>query len=535
MPVAITNQVSQHNEDKYEMFLGGIRDYFNSTLASHGKALFTTDAPEDLFSIFLDKLPSSVRQHYTCNACRRFVNTYGGVVTITPEGETIPVMWPDEVPELYQASIDAVKNAVAKAKVTGVFYAGGKVWGQPVTGEWHHMSVIPNGVSFSSLTKTPFQAMAEKREDYKTLIGALVEFPIEAVKQALLVLKTDSLYRSEKVLGVAEWLLGVHKNRTVKNKRTRDNLTWLAVATAPAGFCHVKSSMIGTLLEDIVSGLPFETINRRFADKMHPLQYQRPQSLPSAGNIAQAEKIFSQLQAAGSLERRFARLDELQLIWQPTAKEEQPKPASEGVFSHIKPKGAITVKNLDIPAITMTWKKFYETVLPIADKIEFFVPRGRQNYMALITSVNEDAPPILQWDTAEQRNPVSWYVKINGSYTSDWNLSEREWCNVTGVTFKPSMWYGDFKHQGEGVVFILAGAVDKRYENSGNALFPETLKSELHSIRKTIEAYSRNAVLQGVDEASACGIALGKGSNYNLVFRVTSNGQQVSYKLDRWD
>lgn len=535
MSVAIASQISQHNEDEYEMFLGGIREYFNSTLANYGKALFTTDAPEDLFDIFLSKLPVSVRQHYTCNACKKFVNLFGNIVTITPEGKTIPVMWPNEVPELYQASVDAIKKAVAKAKVTGVFYAGGKAWGQPVTGEWHHMSVIPNGVSFNSLTKTPFQAMAEKREDYKTLISVLVEFPVEAIEQALLVLKTDSLYRSEKVLGVAEWLLGVHKNRTVKNKRTRDNLTWLAVATAPAGFCHVKSSMIGTLLEDIVSGLPFETISRRFADKMHPLQYQRPQSAPSAGNIAQAEKLISQLKASGSLERRFAQLDELQLIWRPTATKEQLKPAGEGVFSHIKPKGSVTVKNLNIPAITMTWKKFFETVLPTAEKIEFFVPRSRENYNALVTAVNADAPPILQWDTEEQRNPVSWYLYHNGSHPSDFNLTAGEWCNVTGVTFKPSMWYGDFKHQGEGVVFILAGAVDKCWQNSGNALFPEALKSELHSIRKTIEAYSRSAVLQGVDEASACGIGLGKGGNYNLTFRVTSNGQQISYKLDRWD
>jgi len=541
MTVTIVNQISQHNENAYEVFLGGIREYFNSTLENYGKALFTTDATKDLFSIFLSKLPANTRQHYTCNACKKFVNSFGGVITITSGGNTIPVMWPDKVPELYQISVDAVKNVVSKSKVTGVFYAGGKAWGQPVTPdkkrniEWYHMSVIPKGVSFNSLTKTPFQAMAEKREDYKTLIGALVEFPAEAIEQALVVLRTDSLYRSEKVLGVAEWLLSVHKMRTVKNKRTRDNLTWLAVATAPAGFCHVKSSMIGTLLEDIVSGLSFETISRRFADKMHPLQYQRPQSAPSAGNIAQAEKLISQLKAAGSLERRFARLDELQLVWHPAAKQEQIEPDGEGVFSHIKPKGSVSVKNLEIPAITMTWKKFSETVLPIADEIEFFVPHGRENYTALVTAVNADAPPILQWDTEERRNPVSWYLYHNGSLPSDWDLSADEWCNVTGIAFKPSMWYGDFKHQGEGVVFILEGAVDKRWKKSGNALFPETLKSELHGIRKTIEAYSRSAVLQGIDDASACGIGLSKSGNYSFIFRVASNGQQVSYKLDRWD
>lgn len=535
MTIVAASKVSQHNEDEYEIFLSKIKKYFNSTLESYGKVLFNTNTPE-LFDIFLSNFPLSIRQHYTCNTCQKFVNTFGGVVAITSEGDTIPVMWAEDVPELYRVSVNAVKSIVAKSKITGVFYASGNVWGKSTTGDWRHMSVIPGGVSFNSVVKSSFQAMAENREDYKTLINGLIEFPVEAVEQALLVLKTDSLYRSEKVLGVAEWLLKVHKMREVRNKRTRDNLTWLAVATAPAGFCHIKSSMIGTLLEDIVIGLPFDTISRRFSTKMHPLQYQRPQSVPTRGNIEQAEKIIAQLEAEGSLDRRFARLDELQLLWRPVEKNEPVKPSGEGVFSHIKAKGeASAVKNLEIPVITVTWKKFLETVLPTAESIEFFVPARRNNYTALVTAVNVDSPPILQWDTEEQRNQVSWYVYHNGSSPSTWNLSAGEYYKVTGITLKPSMWFGNLKHQGESVIFILNGAIDNRRDRTGNALFPETLKSELHSIRKTIEAYSKSAVLQGIGEASACGICMDNKGNCNLIFRVTSGGQQISYKLDRWD
>lgn len=54
--------------------------------------------------------------------------------------------------------------------------------------------------------------------------------------------------------------------------------------------------MIGTLLDDIASGMSFDSVSRRFAEKMHPLQYQRPQAAPSAGNIAQAEKIVEKLE-----------------------------------------------------------------------------------------------------------------------------------------------------------------------------------------------------------------------------------------------
>ena len=112
-----------------------------------------------------------------------------------------------------------------------------------------------------------------------------------SLAQALKLLKSEALYRSEKVLGQAQWLYDLH--RALPSRRNRDHVLWRAVAAAPAGFCHPRSSMIGTLLEDLAAGMPFDDVSRRFAEKMHPLLYQRPQAAPSAGNIAQAEKIVA--------------------------------------------------------------------------------------------------------------------------------------------------------------------------------------------------------------------------------------------------
>jgi hypothetical protein len=523
---------AEHRQDRYEEFLQDIRAEFNASIHNNG-ALFTTDAA-DLFEVFISGFPPQVQQHYVCDACYKFVEKFGGVVTINSNGYTSSAIWPRLVPPLYSQSVDNAKRIVENSKVTGVFFAVGQEWGKPRTGEWRHMSVTSGVAEFSHAIKSAGQMMAEKREDYKLLHKALKQYPLEAVRQASAITRTDALYRSEKVSGIISWFEGVHKATKTKNKRTRDNLIWLAVATAPAGFCHIKQSMIGTLLDDIIAGFSFETISRRFYDKMHPLQYQRPQVAPTVGNIAQAEKVIKRFDAAGSLDRRFARIDEVKLIWKPVEQRERPVRDSEGVFGHLKSKGAYEVRNLDIPPVTMTWSKFEQTVLQSAEAIEFYVPSRRDSYTALVTAVNYNAPPILQWDSKAQRNPVSWYLYHNGSLPSDWGLTPG-FHTVTGISFKPSMWYGNFSHYGQGVVFILDGAKDGRYESSGNALFTETLKREFREIRATIEAYSRNAVLQGYDEASACGIALSSGDSWSAVFRVLSDGQKTHYKLDRWD
>ena len=286
--------------------------------------------------------------------------------------------------------------------------------------------------------------------------------------------------------------------------------------------------------------MAFGQIKARFDAKMNPLQYQRPTAAPSASNIARAEKIVAQLRSRGALERRFAKLGDLQMRWQPSAHADAAVlgSAPREVFSHLKEqtkrKGPAQV---EVPPLTMTWEKFARTVLPTAASIEFLVPAGRQSFLAFVTAKNPDAPPILQWDTAEQRNPVSWYLYVNGSLASQWNLLPGSFQPVTAVVHHPPMWDSQrpLPQHGEKVVFVLKGARDTQYTKS-SGFFPEFLKSEYHEIRSTLEAYATGAVIAGKEEAEACGICLQKGQTWNYTFRVASqDGIRTTYVLDRWD
>lgn len=182
----------------------------------------------------------------------------------------------------------------------------------------------------------------------------------------------------------------------------------------------------------------------------------------------------------------------------------------------------------------MTWDKFFRIVMPEALEIEFHARPSRDDYAALVTAADPAAPPILQWDREACRNPFSWYMYHGGSTPEQWGLISGQWHRVNAVTLQPSMWRdseGRFAHQGKGVIFIVAGAGDSR--NSGLCLFPEILKSELHFIRSTIEAFSHSGKLEG--EASACGIMLQSGGKWDALFRVRTKTGVVQYSLDRWD
>lgn len=74
-----------NDNDQYPEFLESVNKYFNLMIGKNNK-LFTTNC-DGLFEAYLANLPEEARQHYICSTCRNFINRYGGLVTISDDGE----------------------------------------------------------------------------------------------------------------------------------------------------------------------------------------------------------------------------------------------------------------------------------------------------------------------------------------------------------------------------------------------------------------------------------------------------------------
>jgi hypothetical protein len=382
------------------------------------KRVFTTDAnPDLLWETYLDHFSGAERQHHNCGACRHFIKRYGPLVTITDAGRTVPVIWPGDATweiQDYDRVFADLHDLVAKAKVTGVFLTDATDWGTPVTGDWMHMAlVLPHDKPLPRAKKgtmTAKQEMAARREDHNTVSRALADFPLELLEKAEALLSSDAAYRADRVMGPLTWL----KARALEKKNSGAvpfrNKLWKAIADAPDGFCHPRSSVVGSLIEDLSNGLAGPAALERFNAKMAPSRYQRATVAPTAGAIAQAERLFQELGLGPALDRRYATMEDIPsgvAVWTP------PKPPGtetrQKLFGNILPKMTTDIEPLELPSVTMSWAKFARTVLPTATKIEVQVPRDAARFMALTTADDLTAPPILAWDSPEARNPVSWY------------------------------------------------------------------------------------------------------------------------------
>ncbi|MGU3665837.1 hypothetical protein ACLBX9_16785 [Methylobacterium sp. A49B] len=524
--------------DTFDVLVRTMQVRYDALASADPRRLFATDAG-DLFAVYLEHLPPEQRQYHTCSCCRTFLKRFGGLAAIDARGTVAPALWePESAPEPYRAAVVAMAKAVRAAPITAPFLASDAVWGSPEAGGWTHFAVRPEaGSRYLPGTLTARQAMAARREDFRTLSRALGEFDRDTVARALTLLKAEALYRAEKVIGPATFLLDLHdaighlKGPAATRGPLRDNLIWRAIATAPPGFCTPRGAMVGTLLDDIAAGMPFGNVKRRFDAKMHPLLYQRPQAAPKAGTIAQAEKLVAELGLEPALHRRYARLAEIPALWRPTP---EPEAAGRGgVFGHLAAKGDAAPPPLDMPAQAITWVKFARTVLPTARRMAVFT-EPNMNLCGLVTALHPDAPPILQWDRAEARNPVSWYVYHGGSSPEEWGLPRGAWVDVAAAVLQPSLWADEdaFPHQGKNALLVLAGARDQR--EPGLCLFPETLRSDLHGIRAVVEAYSRTRQIQGREESDANGLVVGRGDGRHRI-RVTDATGTACYRIDRWD
>lgn len=400
-------------QDDYSVFEEQIKKYFYATIETfHVKQLYQVNV-DGLWETYLNNLPEDGRFAYDCRACKQFIERYGNLICIDPvNGNVESVLWGDiDIPPYFQKAVVALNNKIKKSsKISNVFISDVRTLGTPQTGVWTHIHVnLPHEMVNHSRTKNASQLMAEKTEDFTMLLNALNEYPIEIVEQAVALLQTNSMYRSNTILGIANWFLEVHKSIQGNMKAINmGNLIWKAVGEAPNGFCHIKSSMIGTLLDDIKAGHSTGVIAARFEEKMNPQNYMRSQSAPTASAIEQAEKLVEKLGIADSLRRRYARFDEIadKCLWKPKGPLYKfLEKESKGVFSNVPPKEKLntTGSMIDIPTATMTWAKFERTVLPTAEKIEVKVDNPNR-FMALITEAVPGSENIFKWN-----NPFSWY------------------------------------------------------------------------------------------------------------------------------
>ncbi|MBR3155969.1 MAG: hypothetical protein IKF13_04040 [Methanobrevibacter sp.] len=165
---------------------------------------------------------------------------------------------------------------------------------------------------------------------------------------------------------------------------------------------------MGTLLLDITGGMDLEQAVTNYEKITAPTNYQRPKPIYTAEMLEDAKSKIAEMGYMGSLERRFAKLEDISINDLLFANRDVRTTLGDGIFDKLRKNVARKVYNFDrISEISLD--EFITNVLPHAQEISLFVSsKFKNNFVSLIAPLNEDAPGMFQWD-----NPFSWTYENN--------------------------------------------------------------------------------------------------------------------------
>lgn len=526
-----------------------------------GNNVFRVGLPKgQLFDTYLNAIPEEHKQWLQCECCRSFLNRYGSMVVVGAEGKIISALWSDpenggaEFPAFFAPAVKAMRELVEKTAIRGVFLSEQEVLGDIERGGFNHLYINRRNGVFHHPFKTGAQLASQAEQDYALLSKFLGTTDQKVLDDVLFYFEHDAkLKTATAFISTLQWGVDLKRRRDLApNQLQRNAIIWEALATQNAradlgkggkGRVRIGQSVLGNFIETIKSGGSFDKAKGEFLAQTNPVDYMKPVSAPTTGNINQAEEIFKKMELAPSLRRRFATLEDIPasaIKWAPRVVEPEPAEAAP-VFGHLKPK-QVEAKPAaaDMPKIdggVLTLQRFLDEVMPEADEVHLALNNFvNYNFAGITTAADPEAKPLLLWDDVEARNPVGCYTYDGGSTPAVWGLiSSSAYFNVkvTHVIVEPSCWGAT--HGEEALIFLLEGANDRYMQHI--PLSPAMLRRDLHEIRATLHNFFITGKMEPLEEGKQAIAGMftptQKNVAVNLTFNVTKDGKVVTYRVDR--
>lgn len=499
---------------------------FLEKLEANGRKLLHVKT-KGLWTLYLEGFTDpQIKQSINCNCCRDFIRKFGGLCYVNDTGKVVSALWePELVEEPYKTAVGALKKRVEELSPISRFWALVEPWGKANTGGWHHYA-LPMVEEFTDTA--PKGRIGDEKAKVEYLKTALKDFTLKNCEAAMHVLASGGLNQSKKFAPQIQFLIDLH--RSIEKHGKYHNQVVKAAGFAPPGFATPRTNMVGTLIEWVREGRSGHYITREWNSRVRPEVFGRPVAAPTAGNIVAGEKLIEKMGLTNSLKRRLASFDEIKAFAHWVKPEAPVDEKAGGVFGHLKAKDEAKPQTIEMPAEGISLNEFLTKIVPKAKSISVYMPNAAGiPWSGFCTAVDEEAPPILNWDYPQDRNRFSaWTTGAEHRITPGYRGLTVGWVEVTGIFPPVNRWTETGKTHHADMSWLVTFPGQTPHKGLGQCLFPNTLIGEMHEIRATIEAYSNNTPCPNPEETSALGIMITKGAR----FRIDTEYGTLTYTID---
>lgn len=439
-PTPTTDEPAQLN---FQDLKQAVQRQFNEM--KEGPVFLAQIDKDEIWGLYLASFPAGTnpvfreRTEHDCSACRAFIKNAGGMVTIA-HGE-VTTLWDIEVPG-YQPVVDALAAYVKARAIDNVFLHAEPSIGHDKNFEeteagvrtWEHLHVkLPATLHCDKKEIGPRES--EYRASHDVVLRSLQEVSMDAIETVQDLISQNSLYRGAEKKNLVDAFAAMKREFDgISSERSQDLYAWSQVIGANAWVCRIRNDVIGTLLVDLSEGKELEQAVKSFEDKVSGTNYKRPTALVTPKMRDAAKQTLIDLGLMEALERRFAKLEDVNITNVLFADRNAKKRMAGDVFDSVPTKGQ-SDKNFDrVEEITID--DFIANVLPTAKALEVLVEnRHTGNLVSLIAPADLTAKSLFKWD-----NPFSW--SYNGDVAD--SIKERVKAaggNVTGDVCCRLAWY----------------------------------------------------------------------------------------------
>ncbi len=374
--------------------------------------LFYVDIDKDtLWETYLSSFPAGAnpvyreRTEHDCSACKSFIRTIGGLVTI--KDNQLVTLWDCQTDEDYQPVVDALAAIVRSKAIANIYMHREPVVGVAKNFEevasgvktWEHFHVnLPATAHCKGVDIGPKHSAA--RADHDVLLRSLQEIDLDSIDTVLELIDQNSLYRGEENrYAVAEFRKLRQAFQTAADK---DLFVWANARTTNGSVARIRNTAIGTLLSALASGEDMESAVKSFEALVAPTNYKRPTALVTKAMIKQAQETIEALGFTSALERRYATIDDI-TVNNVLFADRQAK-AEMNVFDQLASQTPEkSVKSYD-KVEEVPIEAFLTKIVPKATSIEvLFENRLAPNLASLIAPVDPTAKSMFKWP-----NNFSW-------------------------------------------------------------------------------------------------------------------------------
>ena len=520
-------------DNEWNAFRQTVSDYFLSAISGDmgetlKRQLYIIEwGEDDPFDIMLSFIPEEYRHRYICHACKRFLNRYAMLCTITDNGLVKSALFP-ELNESDREKLGVFYDYSCKMKsiiesstsrVKRIFMKMNKViLGDASVNEelgYSHLHVDVKYYFDRADLKTYEMADFQRA----ALANNLRHYHVETLIKTKNLIEGNILFRGQKYAHAIDLYIKYktaivnlnpldisHRERSAR----QNNIIWKFFQVARDGIWNINNTVIGQFMDKLENGEDIGESIQFYNNMIDPMYYQRPQNTKpiSSGSADRAFKIMNDLGIRPtSLDRRFAIWDEVKshAIWVSNKKkDDEPvidntkNPFTDLTVDHRKGKFAsktiVATKNITFDDLM----KLLNDGKIISLSVEKQTNQGMQMYLkdayAITAPEFEDNDPIFYYDTPEFRNPYAWFTTSNGG---SWRMNSN---SIIGILPLPNIWNPNITNkQGfTGYVFVVKDiypTFDVSY-----CLFPELIRNEFREVRSVIEAYSNAKRMEKPDK-----------------------------------